>query len=1382
MTYFAPRTCQAINESGSWDQSEQSSRPIEKFREEAAYVLLGAPGAGKTTVFEQEAKQTGGCYVSARDFITFSNRPEWHDTALFIDGLDERRVGATDGTTPLDTIRNKLNELGCPRFRLSCRVADWFGTNDRSSLEKVSENGNVKVLLLGPLSDDDIRRILDARSDVTDVNHFILSARNKGIEDLLPNPQTLKMLADAAVNGEWPDSRTEIFDMACRRILLEEHNEEHRIADHAGSGYTDSSTMLGAASRLCAIQLLTGNTGWNTSPGSMNERGYISCSQIAGLNRLLHTRVLESKLFKGSTENCVAPVHRYIAEFLAARYLADLINDGLPVGRVFSLISGHSSTIVSELRGLSAWLAVHSKSCRMELIKRDPLGTVLYGDVRNFTIDEKCRLLERLEQEANNNPWFIRALQSTQRIGEFATPDMEDVFLEYLDASSRDDAQQAFVSLLLLSLRHGQLFSGMTDILIKIVRDGKWKQYIRSDALRTLFRHWRNDETVALKLEKLLADIYGGLLPDPDDELLGLLLIELYPDKLPPAEILRYLRKPKNRSFIGKYLLFWGSIVPKTSENGQIAQLLDQFVEQSDRLHDEFQPHKRPTFFLRSVPLYLLHRFLETCRDEIDTNRLFNWLGAVSWNDTLDYDVSGREGTYVRNWIESRPEIYKSLFAIGVEHCNKSPEGADLSGLKHCAYKLNRRFFNAEAPADFGIWCLGQANKAAGPKVADFYIRQVARFMHNRVSDEGLSPDIVEKRIASNSSLNKTFRERLDELNQVQAEDKNFDASQKTEKELRQRDRCENLKPHQSDLLNNRCAPEVLNELAHVYYGSYVDVNGANSKERLQDLLGDDEELVGTVLSGLRESVFRHDLPTESEIIDLGVSNRTHLLAYPFMAGLEELALSTPNHEISLNEQQMRLALAIHYTVPIWSYSGSQIEETAPSWFPSVLKSHPEIISEVMIRCIVSQLRNGAFAISALYELASSQDHAEVARLAVLPLLEKFPVRCKERQLSDLNYLFTTAFLYCEEAAFVNLIERKLSKQSMTVAHQVYWLCAGAFASPGLFHEKLETYVNGNQRRIAYLAKALVKSSCPVDRLSANALQLLIRLIGPLYRPFFSGTDDATSEEERFLSPGFDAGKQIQAFINQLASVPSKDASESLENLSSIEELLPWQPYFNDARYRQNIARREAEFQYCNIEQALQVLENQKPANVADLAALIFDHLRDISNDIRNGNTSDWRQYWNVDSYSRPEKPRPEDTCRDTLLSDLQVRLKPLDIDAQPEGRYADDKRSDMRIYYAGFNVPVEIKKSCHRDLRSAIKTQLIAKYTRDPDAKGYGIYLVFWFGDTEHCRPTPIDGHRPQNADELEELLLETLSEEEKLRISICVVDVSKPKTKIAT
>ena len=61
----------------------------------------------------------------------------------------------------------------------------------------------------------------------------------------------------------------------------------------------------------------------------------------------------------------------------------------------------------------------------------------------------------------------------------------------------------------------------------------------------------------------------------------------------------------------------------------------------------------------------------------------------------------------------------------------------------------------------------------------------------------------------------------------------------------------------------------------------------------------------------------------------------------------------------------------------------------------------------------------------------------------------------------------------------------------------------------------------------------------------------------------------------------------------------------------------------------------------------------------------------------------------------RLEDPRPEDWCRDALLSVLQKRLMQLDIDAQAEAHYADGKRSDIRVSFGGVNVPVEIKRSC---------------------------------------------------------------------------------------
>ena len=140
--------------------------------------------------------------------------------------------------------------------------------------------------------------------------------------------------------------------------------------------------------------------------------------------------------------------------------------------------------------------------------------------------------------------------------------------------------------------------------------------------------------------------------------------------------------------------------------------------------------------------------------------------------------------------------------------------------------------------------------------------------------------------------------------------------------------------------------------------------------------------------------------------------------------------------------------------------------------------------------------------------------------------------------------------------------------------------------------------------------------------------------------------------------------------------------------------------------------------------------------------------------------------------------PKHEDDCRDALLSDLQQRMNRLGIDAAPEGHYAERNRSDIRVCHGGFNVPVEIKKSTSTDLWSAIRRQLIAKYTRDPGAAGYGIYLVFWFGNEPKLCQMPESGPRPKSPAALEERLHDTLSPEEARLISVRVIDVARPGT----
>lgn len=254
----------------------------------------------------------------------------------------------------------------------------------------------------------------------------------------------------------------------------------------------------------------------------------------------------------------------------------------------------------------------------------------------------------------------------------------------------------------------------------------------------------------------------------------------------------------------------------------------------------------------------------------------------------------------------------------------------------------------------------------------------------------------------------------------------------------------------------------------------------------------------------------------------------------------------------------------------------------------------------------------------------------------------------------------------------------------------------------------------------------------------------------------------------------------VHRLINELDSRPSEEATQEIERLASAPHLSSGRNVLRGALHSQRIARRKASIHQLSVVEVSRALGNLQPANAADLAALVFDHLRDIARKIRDGNTNDYKQYWSYDTRNNKivsPKPKSENDCRDALLSDLQERLKKLGIDAQREGSYADDTRADIRVSFGGseeYNVPIEIKKDSHRDLWRAIHEQLIAKYIRDPGAQGYGIYLVFWFGGK--VTPPPSDGKKPRSPQELESRLRQTLTSDQKLRISICVIDCALP------
>lgn len=1374
MKHFVERTCTVVAARATDPDRpteallarEADSLPLESFRDEPAYVLLGSPGSGKTEAFKHEARREGVEPIAARDFQTFDPDPDRQDHTLYVDGLDETRAGSADGRTPFDAIRARLQALGRPRFRLSCREADWFGANDRERLKAVAPNGEVRVLRLDPLSDEGILDILERNLGHDDPPGFVEAARQRGVEGLLSNPLNLEMLAAAVADNPWPRTRTETFGMACRKLVSEE-NPEHQIA---WRGTADTTALLDAAGDLCAVLLLAGKAGV-TLPGTVPDTDHPRLENVPRGDQELLRRVVGTCLFALSGEGRLAPAHRQLAEFLAARRMAHLIDEGLPVRRVLSLMTGFDGGIISEFRGLAAWLAAQSKVARQDVIERDPVGTILHGDVQDFSISEKRLVLQTLKAETDRNPWVVGSTGLDSPLGSLAGPDVDDDFLKALTDPARNDAQESFVLLILQAVGAGAPMPGLGEPLMAIVRDDTWSMTVRCAALEAYLRARQDDPAVAGVLRRLLDDVYTGAVATRNDDLLGTLLTELYPDDLPVADLVGYLREPARRNLWTRYGVFWTAHVRERSTIEQMVELLELLKAPMERVRSESGDRPRGVDLVVRPPVVLLRHLLERSPDSVPREQLSYWLDFAGWLGRELQFSYGRvvgDAEFFRTWLGERPEAQKAMIEDGVTNCR------DDRHFFPCMGYVKRSLFGATPPRDYGVWCADRALAASNDEAADWFVWEAAGFVHKAKEQELDHGAEVAGRLHGDVRLTERFEGRLAALEDQRRFDEELDNTRRAERppnDGRFDDLRGWVRANVSTLHGNECRPKVLYTLAKAYLNGFVGVRGETPEARLRILLGPDHDLFSAAMAGLRGATRRPDLPTWTEVLKLAAEGQIHYLAHPFMVGLEELTRTAESSELSLSDSQVRLALVTHFAVPRWRHHDGT--KRPPRWLRVLVKSQPDTVAKVWARCAGTQLRSGERVLADAHRLAREPGFADLARVASVPLLRAFPVRHRAGQLPILRSLLQAAMSFADRIQFLGLIEKKLAFKSMmkNVSQRVYWLTAGLFVRPETYGDRLESYVANRNRRIKRLVEMFdAVPPAVADSWDPTVLERLIRLLGP-YSAAPPNTDGVYS-----VTRPIQANDMIHTLIERLAEDTSDAAGKALESLAANDRLVTWRSQLLDRLHRQKSVRREAVYAHPRLGQVAEVLDNGRPTNAGDLAALTGDLLLQSARRIRDGATSDWRQYWNVDGYNRPETPKPEDACRDALLSDLERALAPLEVEATAEGRYADDKRSDIRLSVPGYNVPIEIKRSCHRKLWSAIHTQLIAKYTRDPGADGYGVYLVFWFGQAGGCRTTPRSGQKPKSAAELHTALLDTLSDSERRKISVCVIDVSKP------
>lgn len=1315
------------------------SLPLASLRDHHAYVLLGNPGMGKTSTFNVEAEAVGVKPIKAHDFIELNQeKSAWDGITIFIDGFDETRAGAKDGRTPLGAIRGKLDALGCPRFRLSCRAADWFGSSDESALQALMPDGEkIGVFNLDPLTDSDIETILSKNHAVTDPRAFMREAENHRLGDLLKNPQTLQLLAKAVgTDGSWPKTRLETYEMACRKLGAE-FNVEHQAAQQNSVPNIDD--LFAAAGYLCALNLISDISAF--SPMTIEGQPALGLNAIDDREKLPLRPVLHTGLFRSLGDGSYAPVHRSIAEFLAAKFIAGKIEKSLPIGRVLALISGADGGVVTELRALAAWLAVFSPEFRSRQIEDDPLGILLYSDAKNFSSLEKTSILSAIKNKGDSSLVFNWRDWHLQTFEALATPDMAQAFERLLRTAPATRGDQLVANCIVEALHRGELVPNMDAALLAVVREPRWWGGVRNIALRTYLKNYSAEQAQS---KALLEDVRTGAVKDDDDELLGILLEHLYPSHIAPEELMKFLHPNKDKTYGGSYRRFWRDDFLDRTPKAQLDRLINAFSTITP-----FQ-NREGLRELWVIASSLLARGIEELGDTISDETLYEWLGIVMderHHTLLEQTARAR----IDDWFSIRPQRYKGVLAVALD---RTPDNDFFRS------NIAARLRGISAPNDMGSWWLRQAETATTEMRARIFFNNAFAVLDDGLLYGGLSLEAIEEWVSTRPQFSGQLTRKLfDPLFEDQGEAiwQVDEARRKLSQLAEKRAYTDRVRAVLEKLRNNTEHPQTIYYFALAYQDLLSDTRGDTPDARLANLLNNDPELLEAALSALEGTLERTDLPTVEQILESDGKGKMFHLTPALLVGMELAHKTDPTRIVSLDDDLLMRALVSRYV-----YGAGE----EPAWFNLLVAEKPNLVADACTMYMQAQFKNRKEHIHGVYSLAHDIKYAEIAKRVAPVLLASFPHRARLTQLSALEYLLKSALRYMNKAGLDLQLQARLKLTSLDVAQRIYWLSAGVILNADKYLASLTKYVAGKEIRVGHLGAFLYRmhgEDGHLGNLSIETTTALVEIIAPSCDPLRHARGQG--------AVNMNHADLVRNWIDNLAANQSEGATHALSRLAALPELKHWTEQLGHARMQQRTVARDYGFIHPNYAQVASTIYLEQPANAADIAAIVNEVLDEIARDINTHYLNLYRQFWNVDSHNRPLKPKPEGACRDTLATLMQKRLQDYSIQVQAEARHVDENRSDILCTFGQWAIPVEIKLDTHRDIWRAINQQLIPKYSIDPRAQGFGIYLVLWFGGGRQM-PAPESGRKPTTAAQLLQRLKEQVSAEQAKLITVHVID----------
>jgi len=361
-------------------------------------VVLAEPGGGKTALMGSLAQQLATTTVTASKFAYVGAKAK--NIPLVIDAFDELSKVDSSGIYQLLGKAEVANPI-C--VYLSSRSSEW--DNAATNVFKDFFGHPPLIVRLCEFDRSEQRAIFDYHVAGEDFTAFQSEVARFDLEMLLPNPQFLKLFADAYIESErhFTDKRS-IFEKAVER-LAKEANLNVR-----SKPTLSSDQKVNISSEVFTKLLLSGAEGVCTSEATGNRMYPLLSSVFEGDTEA--DAILATRLFKpGDSVDQHRPVHKIVAEYCAANYLNKRIAnpaDSLTLSKCLPIIAPNS-TVRDELRGLLGWMAaLGDKRIQESAIELDPYAVLANGDPSQLEPSSKRLLVNRLKEIEIQDPYFRR--------------------------------------------------------------------------------------------------------------------------------------------------------------------------------------------------------------------------------------------------------------------------------------------------------------------------------------------------------------------------------------------------------------------------------------------------------------------------------------------------------------------------------------------------------------------------------------------------------------------------------------------------------------------------------------------------------------------------------------------------------------------------------------------------------------------------------------------------------------------------------------------------------------------------------------------------------------------------------------------------------------